>query len=297
MDRVLVTGGAGFIGSHVVDRLCKRGMPVTVLEPRAVDRRIDGADVFLGDVRDREAVVEAVGHHDGVIHLAGVLGTQETIDNPALTTQVNVIGSLNVYEACRMHGRNAVYLSVGNYWVNNSYAISKSIAERFAFMYNKEFGTKIAVVRGYNIYGPRQKAKPVRKVVPNFILPALKGEDLTVYGSGSQVMDVIYVEDVAEILIRALLLPHGVHDRALEAGMGLDTTINDLAAIVIRASASTSQVRHVPMRPGETPGTVVKADIDTLAVLGYSRADMTSIEEGIARTVAWFREELAARSA
>ena len=291
MERVLVTGGHGFIGSYVVDNLRAKGIDVSILDYK--DRKYwrDDINLFLGDVRDREAILEAVGSHDGVIHLAALLGTQETIEKALPVVDINIFGSLNVFDACRMHKKRAVYISVCNYWMNNTYAITKSIAERFAFMYNKEFGTSITVVRAVNVFGPRQKVMPVRKVVPNFILPALEDEELRVYGTGDQIMDMIYVEDVAEILVRALLRDHGVYDRVIEAGMGRDTTINELAGLVARACGSRSEINHVEMRPGEEPDSVVKADVDTLACLGFSTDDMTSLDEGLQKTIAWYRNQ------
>jgi len=293
MAKILVTGGGGFIGSHVTDNLRGRGIAVTSFDYRKREYHRNDIDLFLGSVTDREAVIEAVGRHDGVIHLASILGTEETLQRPIAAVDVNIKGSLNVYDACRMHKKKAVYASVGNYWMNNPYAITKSIAERFALMYNKEFRTQIAVIRGFNIYGPRQKAKPVRKVVPNFVVRALRGEDLVVYGSGRQIMDMIYVEDVAEILVRALLMDHGVYDRVIEAGMGRDTTINELAELVVRVSGSRSGITRVPMRPGEVPDSVVKADVDSLRCLDFSVDDMTPLEEGVRRTIQWYARQLA----
>jgi UDP-glucose 4-epimerase len=294
MERVLVTGGAGFIGSHVVDKLRARGLAVTVYDRYAPEIYRDDLRIIIGDVKDRTKLMNAIAEHDGVIHLAAILGTQETVKTAGVVVKVNILGSLSVFDACKQHGVRGVYIAVGNHWMNNPYSITKTAAERFALMYNREFGTKIAVVRGLNAYGPRQKAKPVRKVVPNFVLPALKGEEIVVYGSGNQIMDVVYVEDVAEILVRALVMDHGVYDRIIEAGMGLDTTINELAAVVLRETDSTSSIRHVPMRPGEIPDSVVKADVETMRCLGLAREDLTSIDEGIRRTIDYYRTKLKA---
>ena len=293
MERVLVTGGAGFIGSHVADKLRAKGKRVTVFDRYQQKFHRDDVEVCDGDVKDRKAVMDAVARHDGVIHLAAILGTQETIGFSDVVVEVNIVGSLNVFDACRAYQKRAVYIAVGNHWMNNPYSITKTAAERFALMYNKEFGTHIAVVRGLNAYGPRQKAKPVRKVVPNFVVPALRGEDLVVYGSGRQIMDMIYVEDVAEILVRALLMDHGVYDRVIEAGMGRDTTINELAELVVRVSGSRSGITRVPMRPGEVPDSVVKADVDSLRCLDFSVDDMTPLEEGVRRTIQWYARQLA----
>ena len=285
MKRVCVTGGAGFIGSYVVDNLIERGIKPVVFDHLGRKPRED-CDIFLGDTRDYTAVSEAVATCDGVIHLAGVLGTQETISKPQPSVETNIIGGLNVFEAVRHYKIPAVYIAVGNHWMNNSYSITKTTAERFALMYNKEHGTKIAVVRGLNAYGPRQKHHPVRKIMPNFILPALKGEEITVYGNGEQIMDMIYVADLAEILVRALLNDHGVYDRAFEAGTGRKTSVKFIAEEVIRQVGNGS-VKYVPMRPGEAENSVVLADVETLLPLGEMK--MTTLEEGIAITVPYFK--------
>lgn len=288
MERILVTGGAGFIGSHVVDNLRAKGKRVTIFD-RAIQKLYrDDVDVILGDVKDRKLVEKTVAEHDGVIHLAAILGTMETIENAAAVADVNILGSLNVYDACKQYRKKAVYIAVGNHWMNNPYSITKTAAERFALMYNRQFKTQIAVVRGLNAYGPRQKSRPVRKVVPNFVLPALRGEEIIVFGSGKQIMDLIYVEDIAEVLVRALLMEHGVYDRIIEAGMGRDTTINELADLVVRAVGSGSTVKHVEMRPGEEPDSIVKANVETLKCLDYAAEDMTPLDVGMRKTVEWY---------
>jgi nucleoside-diphosphate-sugar epimerase len=173
--------------------------------------------------------------------------------------------------------------------MNNSYSISKTTAERFALMFNKEHGTKIAIVRGLNAYGPRQKSEPVRKIMPNFVIPALRDESITIYGDGSQVMDMIYVADLAEILVRALVEDHGVYDRVFEAGTGRKTTVLDIANEVIK-QANGGYITTVPMRPGEPEQSVVLGDPETLKPLG--EINLTTLEEGIAKTIAWYRENL-----
>ena len=289
MDRVVITGGAGFIGSHVVDNLRKRGIAVTVFDRHLGPFHRNDLEFKLGDVKDRQSVMDVVERNDGIIHLAAVLGTQETVTNASNVTSVNIQGSLNVFDACKTHKKRGVYIAVGNHWMNNPYSISKTTAERLAIMYNREFGTQIAVVRGLNAYGPRQKPKPVRKVMPNFVIPALGGKELVIYGSGNQIMDMIYVEDLAEILVRALVLNHGVFDRPMEAGMGLDTRINELADLVLRTAGSGASIRHVSMRPGEIPESVVKGDIETLKCLDMSLKQMVPLDEGVKRTVDWYK--------
>jgi len=226
------------------------------------------------------------------MHLAGLLGTSETIDEPIGPAQVNILGSLSLFEACRKFKKRACYIAVGNHFMLNTYAITKTCAEKFALMYNAEHGTKIAVVRGLNAYGPYQKHKPVRKVIPNFVLPALRDEPITIYGSGGQVMDFIYVADLAEILCRGLLDDHGTYNSVIEAGSGRHTTINHIAETVIKLSGSSSVINRLPMRAGETKDSIVVADVSTLKPLSYGQADMVTLEEGLTRTIDYYRGHL-----
>jgi len=291
MKKILVTGGAGFIGSHVVDNLLKKGKAVTVFD-RHVKKCHKDCNLFLGDIKDKESVFEAIQQNDGVIHLASLLGTQESILEAHKFVDVNILGSLNVFEACRMCEKRAVYIAIGNYWMNNPYSITKRGGARFALMYNKEFETEIAVVRGLNAYGPRQKIVPVKKITPTFIMAALKGEDVVIYGDGEQIMDMIYVTDLAEVLVRALLMEHRTYDSTIEAGLGGDETVNDIANLIVEISESNSKIQHVKMRPGEIPGSVVKADTKTLQCVDYSAEQMIPLRTGIEKTVEWYRNHM-----
>jgi len=287
--KVLVTGGYGFIGSWVVDNLLSKKHKVVILDPRG--RINKNVEVYLGDVRDYTAVCEAVNQVDGVIHLAGILGTQETIDQPIPSVETNIIGSLNIFQAVRRSKLPAVYIAVGNHWMNNSYSITKTTAERFALMFNKEYETKIAVVRGYNAYGPRQKDKPVRKIIPNFIIPALKDEEIQIYGDGKQVMDMIYVADIAELLVRALVMEHSVYNKILEAGTGGQTTVNEIAETIIKLVGK-GKIKHLPMRPGEPPNAVVVANPYTLMPLNWLPYMFTTLEDGLKETIKYYEKTI-----
>jgi len=292
MKKILVTGGGGFIGSHVVDLLIEKGYEVTIFDRFEHRPHREDVNLYLGDIKDKDAVLEAVSKHDGVINLAGILGTAETVNDPYPSVEVNIIGGLNVCEACRRFSKKGVQITVGNWFMNNSYSITKNTAERFALMYNKEHGTKIAVVRGLNAYGPRQKPRPVRKLIPNVVIPALLNKPIIIYGNGEQIMDMVYVRDVAEVLVRALTMDHGTYDKVFEAGSGDDTTVNYITELVVKLSDSKSEIRHVPMRAGEPEESVVKGDPKTLEVLDYSKKDLTSLEEGLKKTITWYKEHL-----
>lgn len=298
ISTVLVTGGSGFIGSYVVDRLLRDGVKVLSFDHVQGQKDLPtGATRFLGDIRDAEAVTEAMAHVDGFIHLAGVLGTQETIQNPKPAVLTNITGGLNVLEAAAQYGVPGVNIAVGNHWEQNPYSISKSTVERLCRMYNAYRGTKVSVVRALNAYGPRQSvAEPygtskVRKIIPSFVMRALHGDPIEVYGDGQQVMDMVYVGDVADFLVDALYATDGNEPFAetIEAGTGADTTVLEIAEAVIR-EVGQGEIKFLPLRPGETPGAVVKADVHTHDVLYPEGFPFRSLENGLAETVAYYRK-------
>lgn len=285
MEKVLVTGASGFIGGHVINEAYQRGLDVITFDRYDLRK---SHEAFLGDIRDYESVQEAVAKVDYVVNLAGILGTQETIRKPIPSVQTNIIGALNVLEAMvpsQFHSVQGVQIGVGNYWMDNSYSISKSSAIRFCKMYNKENGTKMGMVRALNAYGPRQKHKPVRKIIPTFIVKALRDESIEVYGDGDQIMDMIYVGDVAKILLDVATGDDVDYQKVYEAGTSRRTTVNWIATKVIEAVGSGS-IKHIPMRPGEPPGSVVVGDPSNF----YNDVALVPFEEGIKKTVEWYKE-------
>lgn len=316
--KVLVTGGAGFIASWIRRDLIARGHQVLVMDHQ--DRRhllADGEEFFLGDVRDATAVTEAAAHVDGIIHLAAVLGTQETISNPRPSAETNILGSLNVFEAAAQYNLPTVYAGVGNHAFRlvgtGCYTITKSAAEDLARMYNLyRDGGRITIVRPVNAYGPGQSvAAPygtskVRKIAPAFICRALTGADIEVYGDGTQVSDCVYVEDVAKAFVTALehTAQHGPTAKPVEVGPLTSVTVNDIARLVAAEAARVTGrepvgITHLPMRPGEIPNAVVNSDTDTLKQIGMTAADFVPLDEGIRRTVdyyatSWLPDYLAA---
>lgn len=299
--KVGVTGGAGFIGGWVCDELKSRGHDVVVFDTRGRKPRED-VEIMLGDVRDEVAMTELTAHVDAVVHLAAVLGTQETIRNPRPAVLTNAIGGLNVLEACAQYDLPLVNICVGNWWMDNSYSITKHTFERLLAMFAKEHGVRAANVRCVNAYGPRQSAAPpfapgkVRKIIPAFACRALSGMPIEVYGDGKQVSDCVYVGDVARTLVQALefVAAGGVVHTAIEVGPLESRTVNEIASLVGDAAAEFTGIHvpvvHLPMRPGEIPGATVSANTDTLAQVDIRPEDFVKLESGIADTVAYFHE-------
>lgn len=279
----------GFIGRHVVNNLRDKGHEVTIFD-RHSNSKIwrDDVNFYLGDIKDKEAVSDAVGKHDGAINLAGILGTSEMVSTPIESVDVNIGGAVNFYEACKRFDKKGVQITVGNIAWFNSYAITKYCAERFGVMYNQESGTKIAIVRGLNVYGEHQKHAPIRKAVPNFIIQALRGEDITVFGDGMQLLDLIYAGDTAEILVRALEVDHGCYNQVMDAGSGDLFTCKHLVEKIIELSGSSSKIAYEPMRSGEPVRSITKGDPTTLRPLGY--IPNTPLEEGLKKTIDWYKE-------
>ncbi|MGI8333492.1 NAD-dependent epimerase/dehydratase family protein [Actinomadura scrupuli] len=316
--KIGLTGGAGFIGGHLIEELVGRGHQVIVFDHRGrVDAQIllnmpeydrEAVTVMLGDVRDATAVTELAAHVDGIIHLAAVLGTQETIQNPRPSAEINILGSLNVFEAAAQYGLPVVYAGVGNHWMRDhgagSYTISKSAAEDFTRMFNQFRDGRIAVVRPVNAYGPRQSiAAPygtskVRKILPALTCRALTGAPIEVYGDGTQVSDCVWVKDVAAAFVSALeFTAAGGAPPAMpvEVGPAGSRTVNDIARLVAAEAAQIVggdpvQIVHLPMRPGEVPNAVVSAEVATLKQIGLDADDFLPLKEGIRATVRHYAE-------
>ena len=294
--KVMITGGSGFIGTAVQRELQAQGHDVLCFD----HHQHAGKEMFLGDVRDASAVTDAAAHVDAIIHLAAVLGTQETIINPRPAAEINILGSLNVFEAAVQYNLPVVYAGVGNHWMRDygtgAYTVSKTCAEDFARMYQKFRGANISVVRPVNAYGPGQSvAAPfgtskVRKITPAFVCRALSQMPIEIYGSGNQVSDMVHVEDVARVMVSAL--GSGVFG-PIGVGPEQSVTVNDFARMINRevyGNDSAPDLVHLPMRPGEVPDAVVNADISLLPSIGINPSSFIPLEDGVAETVSWFRE-------
>jgi UDP-glucose 4-epimerase len=260
-----ITGGMGFIGSHVAKCAIDSGYNVLLLDHQRRPFSLGPqCEVFLGDVRDKTAVLEFAAHVDGIIHLAAVLGTQETIANPSPAIETNMLGGINILDASKQYNLPLVYAGVGNYWMLNTYSTTKTAIERLLYQYRNEFDCLFATVRPVNAYGPGQRPAPpfgpgkVRKIMPAFVCRAISGMPIEIYGDGTQVSDMVFVEDVARVFLKTWeTLSKGIRvEHPVEVGPRESLTVNDVANEILMTvkglglNASTDPV-HLPMRPGE----------------------------------------------
>lgn len=241
---VAVTGGSGFIGTAVRKRLVDLGHT-----PRALDQS-EGMDV-----RSIEQVYEKLRHAHAVIHLAGVLGTDELFDTPHLAVDVNVKGTLNVLEACRDFGIRYVGITMPDAFPS-IYTATKLAATRLATAYHHTHGVPVSHVRAYNAFGPGQAHGPghPRKIIPAFATEAWSGEPLTIWGDGTQTVDLIYVDDLARMLVDALAFGD---DEVFDGGTGYALTVNEVALLIGQLTGAGDAMTYKPMRRGEEPTKIV----------------------------------------
>lgn len=308
--RVLVTGGAGFIGSHLVAALRARGDTVTVLDcfddaydPALKERNLAGTDarVLRGDIRDLATVDEALGDSDAVVHLAARAGVRESLVDPLLYEEVNVRGTAVVFEAVRQRaaatGRaipvvfassSSVYGARGPGRFEEDagadapvspYAATKRCGELLAHAAWAGWGVPVTCLRFFTVYGPRQRPA---MAIAKFVRLAQAGDPLPIYGDGSAVRDFTYVADAVRGVLCALDQPDGY--RVLNIGSDAPVRLSELVDAIERVVGRPVQRRHLPVQPGDVPRT--HADIRRArAQLGWG--PQVSLDEGLRRYVAW----------
>jgi UDP-glucose 4-epimerase len=302
--KILVTGGSGFIGSHIVEHYQGKAEEIRVLDNLRTGYRknLDGLKVTFieGSITDREAVAKAVEGVDYIFHMAALVSVPESMAKPGECVDINVHGLLNVLEAAAAAGvKKLVFASSAAIYGDNPtvpkletmlpepkspYAITKLDGEYYLDLFNRERGLETAAIRFFNVFGPRQDPKGAyAAAVPIFIEKALKGEDITVYGDGEQTRDFIYVKDIVGALSFAVETP-GVTG-VFNAGYGGQMTINDLANQVIAASGSASKVLHGPERAGD----VKHSRSSAAKLLGAGWVPKHSLDEALATTLEFFR--------
>ena len=307
---VLVTGGAGFIGSHVADRLVAEGCEVHVLDDLSGGVREnvpEGAAFHEVDVRS-DAVEALFAEHEfaALCHLAAQMDVRKSVADPRFDADVNVLGLLNLLEAGRRHGLEKVaFASTGGAIygepdpeVNGGgpqpeshptrpmspYGITKLVSEHYLRFYAQTYGLQTAALRFGNVYGPRQNPHGEAGVVAIFAQRLLRGEPVTINGEGTQTRDYVFVDDVVRAFVAALAKDaSGVYN----VGTGVETDVNALFRHINRFTEAGAEEHHGPAKPGEQQRSVLDVT-HTSEALGW--APEIDVETGLERTVAWFRE-------
>lgn len=305
--KILVTGGSGFIGSHIVEHYQGKAEEIRVLDNLRTGYRhnLDGLEhTFIeGSITDRELVKKAVEGVDYIFHMAALVSVPESMSKPGECVDINVHGLLNVLEEASAAGvKKLVFASSAAIYGDNPtvpklesmvpepkspYAITKLDGEYYLGMFQKEGKLETAAIRFFNVFGPRQDPKGAyAAAVPIFIEKAVKNEDISVFGDGSQTRDFIYVKDIVGALTFAVETP-GVTG-VFNAGYGGQITINDLANNLIAAQGSSSKVIHKEERPGDVKHS--RASADKLRAAGW--APKYTLEEGLGTTLEFFRDKV-----
>lgn len=305
---VLVTGGAGFIGSNIVDLLLERGHEVTVLDNLSSGYRgnLNPHARFLeGDIRDLAIVETAVRGAEAILHLAASVGNQRSLRDPQADATANVIGTLNVLESARRGGaRKVVYSSSAGIFgelktlpiredhpvePDTPYGVSKLAGEKDCLAYGRLYGIEAICLRYFNVFGRRQRYDAYGNVIPIFATQLLKGKELAIYGDGEQTRDFINVADVAWANVLAAETP-GVSG-AFNLGSATAITIKSLVALLSEVSGIPARVKHGAPRPGDVRDSL--ADISLIRKrLGFKPC--VDIRQGLAEYVTWLRGELSA---
>jgi len=271
---ILVTGGAGFIGSHLVDALLASGQRVRVLDDFSTGKRDnlplhdERLEVLEGNVADAECVLAAMRGCAAVAHLAAVASVQASVDDPVATHRSNFIGTLNVCEAMRTHGVKRVLFSssAAVYGQNGEgaaidedtpkspltpYASDKLASEYYLDFYRRQHGLEPAVFRFFNIYGPRQDpSSPYSGVISIFTERAAKGLPITVFGDGEQTRDFLYIDDLVGVLVQALNAA-SVEVGAVNVGLNQATTLLQLLQAIGDVLGGLPEIVHLPARAGD----------------------------------------------
>ena len=314
--RVLITGGVGFVGFHACQELLKQGHEVVVIDNLSSGSIVNMQDItddnltfYYGDVTVPGELTRVLQGIDSIIHLAAKVSVRESIENPTLTSYVNVQGFINVLDKARMYGiKRVVYASSAaiygdtyqgfcldepqcKYTPISPYGLDKSVNEQYAQLFSKLYGLQTIGLRYFNIYGPRQDpSSQYAGVIGKFISKALKGEPLTIFGDGDQMRNFVYVGDIAKVNAAAatgqLMIENfqGVLNVAKPLG---EITLNYLVNLIDEATGIKSVVNHQPAVPGDIK--LSEPNLTRFTNLYKDSHDMLRLNEGLVHLVDYLK--------
>jgi UDP-glucose 4-epimerase len=312
--RALVTGGAGFIGSHVSEQFLERGWTVDIIDNLTTGKQENvpqAATLHTVDVRSGEAAQLIQGQSfDAIVHLAAQIDVRKSVADPINDASVNIIGTLNLIEALRRSPAaktcRFVFISTGGALYGDfvtppneeafpkdpesPYAISKLSAEYYLAYNGRLHGLDVSTLRCGNVYGPRQDPHGEAGVVAIFSGRILDGKPLTVFGDGAQTRDYVYVKDVANAAFIAatgkLPTQERLDSRGFNIGTGVGTSVNELAQTLLRVAEATVPIEHAPARPGEQQQSFLSVS-KAAKQLGWKPS--VSLEQGLRESFEWFK--------
>lgn len=309
MASYLVTGGAGFIGSHLVEELLRRGQKVRVLDNFSTGKRenlhglMDQIELIEGDIRSYHIVREAVQGIDFVLHQGALPSVPRSINDPITTNEVNVGGTLNVLDASKDAGvKRVVYASSSSVYGPDPelpvredmtpqpvspYAVAKLTGEKYCHVFSRVYGLETVALRYFNIFGPRQDPNTQYSAfIPKFVVGIMDGQSLTIDGDGEQAKDFTYVSNVVEANLLALEA-EGVSGEVFNVGCGQSTSVNEVVRHIRQIANAQGEISYGPSRTGDVPRSL--ADISRAREkLGYS--PQVLLREGLERVALWLRK-------
>ncbi len=317
--RVLVTGGAGFIGSHIVEVLVESGFTVRVLDNFSTGKRenfehlADGTmkpgrdfEVIEADIRDYEAVERAASGMTGILHQAALGSVPRSVEDPVTTQLVNADGTLNVFLAARNSDVERVVFASSSAVYGDSekmprkegtegnplspYALTKQVNEEYSGLFMKLYGCESIGLRYFNVYGPRQDPySPYAAVIPRFVSALLRGEQPVIYGTGKQTRDFTFVRDIVEANGLALGAPSSSCGRSYNVGLGGQNSLLELLDILTELLGVDIVPRFDPPRAGDVMHSSADASL-AYEALGYRAR--TDLRDGLTASIDWYRRNL-----
>jgi UDP-glucose 4-epimerase len=305
MSRMLVTGGAGFIGSNLVDYLIENEYDDIVVLDNLSTGKIDNLPKDIkfirGDIGEKKLLTRILKDIDYIFHLAAFTSVHESITNPKKCYDVNVMGFLNILEVARLKDIKKIIFSSSSAVYDDSlstkisedakidlaspYAITKFDGEQLLKMYFEIYGLKHVILRYFNVFGPKQnKDSPYAAVIPKFIVQALRSKKLTIYGDGSQTRDFIYVKDVAKANL--LAMKYSGKNKVFNVGSGRSISIANLAKLICKLTDINPGIINLPSQPGDPYQSL--ADIKRLKTELQWNQDY-SFEKGLKKTIDWYK--------
>jgi len=310
MDRYLVTGGAGFIGSHIAEELATKGFLVRIVDnfltgkEENISSFLDRIELIRGDIRDLELCREVVKDVDYVLHQAALPSVPRSVEDPLLTNAINIEGTLNILLASRdASAKKVVFASSSSVYGDDEhlpkkeglegnplspYAITKLTGEKYCQVFSEIYGLATVCLRYFNVFGPRQDPfSQYAAVIPNFITRLLSDKAPIIHGDGEQSRDFTHVANVVEANLQAALAPD-VSGQVFNLGNGVQTSVNGLAKTLTELTKKDIEPVHEDERPGDVKHSF--ADISKAeALLNYK--PRVSLEDGLLRTIEWFKDQ------